>query len=98
MAEQRKAECKGARTWAVQSQGQNRSSSQARVQPAQIQQLLIASSTGLDMLTCLCVHIWVQDGSRSKVHTGKLEGAEWDRLKDTEEGGGEGGKKSTCLS
>lgn len=39
------------------------------------------------MLTCLCVHMWVQDGSRSKVHTGKLEGAEWDRLKDT--GGGE---------
>ena len=46
-------------------------------------ELLIASSAVLYILTSLCDHIWVQGGDRIKVHGGKWEGTEWDRLKDT---------------
>lgn len=70
MVEQRKAECKGAVVLAVQGQGQSQSSSQAGVQPAQIQYLLIMSCIVLDMLTSLCDHVWVQDRDRARFTQG----------------------------
>lgn len=76
-------------------QGVGQQEARAKANQAAGQECSLHQSRAPDNVICSlphadfsCDHIWVQDRDRGKVHPGKRESTEWDRLKDTGGGGG----------